>query len=121
MKSLRFLSVVLLTFLGSAVFAQSKTDSIKVSGNCGMCKKRIETALKVPGVNSADWNEDTQILRVSYDASKISNDDVQKKVAAIGHDTPKFKATDDAYEKLADCCKYDRDGAVKLPSKKKKH
>jgi len=117
MKSFRFLSVVALTFIGSAVFAQTKTDSIKVLGNCGMCKKTIETALKVPGVSSANWDKETKILKVSYDASKVSNDDVQKKVAAVGYDTEKFKATTAAYKKLPTCCQYDRTGKIKSTMK----
>lgn len=110
MNSLRILSVVVLTFLGSAVFAQSKTEKIKVAGNCGMCKKKIETALKVNGINTADWNKTTKVLTVSYDSTKISNDQIQQKVAAAGYDTPKFKAPKEAYEKLDDCCQYDRTG-----------
>lgn len=110
MNALRILSVVALTFLGSAVFAQTKTDKIKVLGNCGMCKKKIETALKVPGVSSADWDKNTKILTVSYDSTKISNDQVQKKVAAVGYDTQKVKATEEAYGKLPECCQYDRTG-----------
>ena len=121
MNSLRILSVVVLTFLGSAVFAQSKTEKINVSGNCGMCKKKIETARKVPGVSAADWDKTTKVLTVSYDAGKITNDQVQQKVAAAGYDTPKFKATKEAYEKLDDCCQYDRDSTDKIPSKAKTH
>lgn len=110
MKSLRFFSVVVLTFLGGAVFAQSKTDSIKVSGNCGMCKKRIETALKVPGITSADWNVKSKMLMVNYETSKLTLNEVQQKVADAGHDTPKFKATEAAYSKLPGCCQYERVG-----------
>lgn len=117
MKALKFFSVAVLTLLGSAVFAQTKTESIKVSGECGMCKKNIETALKVPGINTASWNTKTKILKVSYDAAKISNDDIQKKVAAAGYDTPKYKATEADYKKLDDCCQYDRGGIEKLPAK----
>lgn len=121
MKSLRFLPAVVLTFLSIAVFAQSKIDTIKVSGNCGMCKKTIETALKVPGVSAASWSPDTKILKVSYDAAKITNEEIQKKVAASGYDTPKFKASDEAYDKLHACCQYERKGEEKLPAKARKN
>lgn len=110
MKSLRFSLVALLAFLGSAVFAQSKTDSIKVAGNCGMCKKRIEAAVKADGVTSAEWSAKTKMLSINYDASKIKLDDIQRKIADVGHDTPKFKATEAVYTKLPGCCKYDREG-----------
>ena len=122
MKSLRFLSAVVLTFLSIAVFAQSKIDSIKVRGNCTMCKKKIETALKVPGVSAASWSPETKVLKVSYDSSVITNDQIQQKVAAVGYDTQKFKASDEAYNKLHGCCQYEREGEEKLPAKgQKKH
>lgn len=118
MKVFRTLSLVALTFAGSAVFAQTKTDKINVAGNCGMCKKHIETALKVPGVTTANWDKKTKVLTVSYDSSKISNEQVQQKVAAAGYDTPKFKADEKAYGKLDECCQYDRSGKA---SKSKTH
>lgn len=86
----------------------TKTESIKVWGNCGMCKARIEKAVKVDGVTKASWNTKTKMLSLVYDPSKITNDDLQKKIAAVGHDTEKFKADDKAYAKLDDCCKYER-------------
>ena len=110
MNSLRILSVVVLTFLGSAVFAQTKTDKIKVLGNCGMCKKRIETGLKDAAITSATWDKDNKFLTVSYDSSKISNEAIQQKIADLGHDTPKAKAKNEVYDKLPGCCKYDRTG-----------
>jgi copper chaperone CopZ len=92
------------------MFAQGapRTDKFKVSGNCEMCKSRIEKAAKVDGVTKAEWNKETQMLAVTYDPSKVKSEDVQKKVAAAGHDTEKFKATDQAYKKLPSCCQYDR-------------
>jgi len=108
MNLLKTLPVVVLTFLGSAVFAQTKTEKINVLGNCGMCKKKIESALKVSGVSAADWDTKSKVLTVSYDSTKISNQQVQEKVAAAGYDTEKVKATNEAYEKLHSCCQYDR-------------
>lgn len=86
-----------------------KTAALTVAGNCGMCKSRIEGALKdVLGVESATWDVDSKILTVSFNAKVISLDDIQKKVAAVGHDTDKFKADDAVYEGLPGCCKYER-------------
>jgi copper chaperone CopZ len=86
----------------------TKTETIKVWGNCESCQARIEKAAKVDGVSKANWDSDTKLLTVVYNPSKISNDDIQKKVAAVGHDTEKFKGDDKAYSKLPGCCKYDR-------------
>ena len=97
-----------LSFLTVSVFAQTKTDTIKVYGECGMCKNRISKTLKIDGITSAAWDTETKLLVVSYDASVISNDDIQKKVAAAGHDTEKYEADDKVYEKLPGCCHYER-------------
>ena len=86
----------------------SKTESFKVWGNCGMCKDRIEKAVKVTGVTSASWDDKTKLLKVTYDPSKTSIDALSKTVAAVGHDTEKYKAPDDVYSKLPGCCLYDR-------------
>lgn len=85
------------------------TDTVMVYGNCGMCKHRIEGAvLKIEGVQTAEWNTDTRLLTVQYDQSAVSLDDIEKKVAEVGHDTDKFRAKDEVYAKLHGCCKYDR-------------
>jgi copper chaperone CopZ len=84
----------------------NKTEVIKVSGNCESCKARIEKAAKVEGVSKADWNTKTKMLTLVYNPSKVKSDDIQKKIAAVGHDTPKYKATDKVYNALPGCCRY---------------
>ncbi len=87
-----------------------KTEAIKVSGNCGMDKRRIEAAAySVDGVKSADWNEYSQVLTLKYSVfKKDAADNVQRKIASVGNDTEKYKADDAVYQKLPDCCKYER-------------
>lgn len=110
MKSLKMIAALVFTMLGTAAFAQTKTDKIKVLGNCGMCKKRIETGLKDAAITSATWDKENKFLTVSYDSSKISNAAIQQKIAGLGHDTDKAKAKNEVYDKLPSCCKYDRTG-----------
>lgn len=87
--------------------ANMEHQTIKVSGNCEMCKDRIETAAKsVSGVMTADWSAEKQILNVEFDPNKTNSDDIQKIIAKVGHDTEKYKATDAAYKALPDCCLY---------------
>lgn len=95
-------------FFAPAIFAQEKTDTIKVNGECGMCKSRIQKALKLEGISSAKWDMDTKLLTVTYSADKISKNEIQKKVAAVGHDTEEYKADDLVYNKLPGCCQYER-------------
>lgn len=82
-------------------------DSFKVSGNCEMCKDRIETAAKsVAGVTSAEWSAETQLLQVNFDESKANLDAIRKAIAQSGHDTEKYKAPDEVYKALPECCYY---------------
>jgi copper chaperone CopZ len=73
-----------------------------------MCKETIEGSLKVAGISKADWNVDSKIMTVAYDSSKISLDQIQKSIAAVGYDTEKYKGDDKAYHELAECCQYER-------------
>jgi mercuric ion binding protein len=118
MKTVKFLIVAVLAIVaGTNTFAQmqdhntmasTKTETIKVYGNCDMCKTRIEKAAKIEGVSKAEWSDETKLLTLVYDPSKVNSDDVQKKIAAVGHDTGKFKADDKVYNGLPGCCKYER-------------
>ena len=106
----KVLSIVVLFMFGAiAVFAANKTESFKVYGNCEMCKARIEKAAKsVDGVSVADWNVETKMLALTFDDSKTDVHKVQEAIAKVGHDTDMHKSTDEAYNKVAGCCKYER-------------
>ncbi|HRI01566.1 MAG TPA: cation transporter [Saprospiraceae bacterium] len=79
----------------------------KVSGNCEMCKARIEKAAKsVKGVQSAVWDVDTKLMTVSFDNSKLKLIDIQNAIAKSGHDTELQKADDSTVQKLPACCQY---------------
>lgn len=98
----------MLLFTGiSTSFAQTKTETIKVSGNCGMCAKTINKAATKAGAQKASWDKVTKILTVTYDDAKTSNDDIQKGVAAAGYDTEKYTGDDKAYHSLHSCCQYE--------------
>ncbi|MES2773799.1 MAG: heavy metal-associated domain-containing protein [Bacteroidota bacterium] len=114
MKSIIKISLTILSlFAVMAAFAQKpKTETFKVSGNCGMCKKIIESAVaKQAGVTKATWNKETKMMTVVYQPSKTTVDAIQKKIAAVGYDTPKFRGDDKAYDELPGCCQYDRESA----------
>ncbi len=84
------------------------TATFKVWGNCSMCKKTIEKSLKVEGVTKANWNVDSKMISVSYQAGKITLDQIQKNIAAAGYDNVAYKGNDKAYDKLHECCQYER-------------
>lgn len=80
-----------------------------VYGECGMCEKRIETAVNaLEGVYWADWELETLELTVKFDPSKISLEEIKQKAAEVGHDSDDVRATEKAYESLHACCKYER-------------
>ena len=109
---------VLFLFGTMSVFAQSKTEKIKVYGNCGMCENRIETAVKaVDGVSAADWDQETKMLALTFDETKTNIHMIHMAVAKVGHDTDMHKADDEVYNNLPGCCKYERPTEVK----KEKH
>ena len=68
--------------------------SFKVSGNCDMCKERIEKAAKIEGVKNA---------------TKTTLDQIQQNIANAGYDTPMFKSTEENYKKLPQCCQYSKE------------
>jgi len=62
MKSLLMMAFVML--LSAASFAQlknSKTTSLKVYGNCDMCKAKIEKAGTQKGISKTIWDEKTDM------------------------------------------------------------
>jgi len=78
-----------------------------VSGNCEMCKERIEKAAKsVSGVSTAVWDLNTKKVTVKYVENQTTAEAIEKAIAEAGHDTEKFKATDAAYKVLPECCLY---------------
>jgi mercuric ion binding protein len=108
------LAICLILFTSVFVSAQKSTDKttsiqFKVTGNCGMCKKTIETSLKgKPGIKEALWNKDTKMMKVIFDPAKITEDQVHQAIADSGYDTEKKKASEKAYGSLPGCCQYDR-------------
>jgi copper chaperone CopZ len=117
MKTVKLLfAMALLSAFGISISAQTvtkatspqKTETFKVWGKCDMCKTRIEKAVKTEGVSSASWDIKTSMLTVTFDPGKTSDDVLAKKLAAAGHDTEKYRATDEAYSKLPGCCHYAR-------------
>jgi cation transport ATPase len=100
----------------SVAFSQNKNEkaSIEVDGVCGMCKGRIEkAAIRTKGVKSAIWNIETHELKLIFDARKTNIDSISKNIAAVGHDTKLYTATDEAYNSVDACCKYRDEQVVK--------
>ena len=98
-------------YTATSVNAQSKnkqTETFKVWGNCGMCKKTIEKSLNLKGISSAEWNKDTKMITIVFNPKKITLATIHKKIASVGYDTELETANDEVYNKLHGCCQYER-------------
>jgi copper chaperone CopZ len=108
-KSLMLIMAIAGLFFSPAFAKGDKqTASFKVWGNCGECKKRIETGARNGGASKASWNEETKMIEVSFDPAKTNVDSIQQSIANTGYDTEKFKANSESYSKLPQCCQYTR-------------
>ena len=112
MKSISSILVALTVLLSfttsSAQIKNAATEKVKIYGNCGMCESTIEKAGNLANIASVDWNKDTKIATISYDAKKTNQDEILKRIALVGYDSDKFLAPTDVYNKLHGCCKYER-------------
>jgi hypothetical protein len=105
--------IVLLSFTAcEAQIKDAKTENIKIYGNCDMCKETIEKAGNIKKVAKVDWNADSKMATLTYDAKKTNQDDILKRIALAGYDSDKFLAPDDAYSKLPECCQYKREAKI---------
>ena len=71
-----------------------------------MCENRIEAAFDQKGIVAADYNLETKQLHVVYKAKKWNEESLHKLATGVGHDTDKYKATDEQYANMHGCCKY---------------
>lgn len=92
----------------NAQIKNAKTETVKISGNCGMCEKKIEKAGNADKAATVDWDKDTKMATITYDAKKTNTSEILKRIALAGYDSDEFLAPDAVYASLPGCCKYDR-------------
>ncbi len=109
------MAIVFTSTACNAKINNSITETHKVFGNCEMCKKTIEKAVKQNKIASGIWNKDTKILTLTFDSTKTNADEVLKRIAHAGYDNEKYLASNDAYNNLDDCCQYERKIINKTP------
>lgn len=117
-KSIIKIILVTIGLLPTSIQAQiknAKTETVKIYGNCGMCETKIENAGNIKKVAQVDWDQDSKMATLTYDATKTNPDEILKRIALVGYDSDKFLAPDDVYNKLHGCCQYDRE--AKVPAK----
>ena len=104
--------IIFLAFFSFTVAAEKpkyQKEDFKVWGKCEMCKTLIEKTVKsIEGVKTARWNVVNGNMKVKFNPEKTDLEKIQQAIAFVGYDTELFKATDESYNKLHFCCKYER-------------
>lgn len=100
-----FIPLIIVVSISFAQESKIIETEFKVEGNCNLCKNRIEKSLKINEVKYAKWNKSSKLLKVAFDNS-VTVDSLQKRIAEVGHDTEKYKAKNETYAKLPNCCLY---------------
>jgi copper chaperone CopZ len=100
---LMFLMITFLSCKNTVVETQ-----VHVWGSCDLAKTKIDSAAKLEGVTSADWNKETKLLTIKFDSTKVSLDNILKSVSMAGFDNERYYADDYAYQQLPLECQYER-------------
>lgn len=96
----------------NAQIKNQKVESVHIYGNCGTCETTIEKAGNIKKVAKVDWSKDSKMATLTYDSTKTNQDEILKRIALSGYDNDKFRAPDDVYAELPECCQYERSKKV---------
>ncbi|MFV8341712.1 DUF3347 domain-containing protein [Flavobacterium sp. XS2P39] len=113
------ITVLLSITVNAAQIKNAKTETVKIYGNCGMCKTTIEKAGNLKSVAKVDWSKDTQLAILTYDSQKTNQEEILKRIALAGYDSSSFLAPEAAYNTLPGCCQYEREAIVAVAKPKK--
>ena len=103
---------IFLSLFSIGLMAQEVNKTLTVKGNCGMCKERIETAVKKFPTAKGNWEASTQTLNLTFSEDATSLDEIAKGIAEAGHDNSLYLADPKTYENLHSCCLYSREEAM---------
>ncbi|NGM64740.1 TonB-dependent receptor domain-containing protein [Sphingobacterium sp. SGR-19] len=105
-----FITLLFISIYTIGLAQQDSTITFEVAGNCAMCKQRIEKAAKIDGVSQATWNAQDGMATVAFNSNVTSSKNIKQSIADAGHDTDEARAKQEVYEKLHQCCLYERLG-----------
>lgn len=106
------LITIVFALLLTTSWAQDKKKirhiEIQTSAVCDMCKETIESELiYLKGVKKVDLDLNTMKVSVDYLTTKTDTTAIKHFIAGLGYDAGDIPATEEAYEKLHECCKKD--------------
>ncbi|VTQ02666.1 Uncharacterised protein [Sphingobacterium daejeonense] len=53
-----------------AQIKNEKTITVAINGNCGMCKKTIDSNGSEPKISKVNWDIDSKKAEITYDSTK---------------------------------------------------
>jgi hypothetical protein len=112
-KGLIAVTLLLSAVVSNAQIKNSKTDTVKIFGNCGMCETKIEKAGTQKNIAAVDWDKNTKMATLIYDSKITNKEEILKRIALVGYDSEKVYAEETAYRALPSCCQYVRAADVK--------
>ena len=69
-----------------------KTVKFNVNGRCARCGQKIMSAAKaIDGVKTAEWDEVSKEMVVTFDPKLTSKKDIQRSIVAFGFTAGKMK------------------------------
>jgi copper chaperone CopZ len=101
-----------MTISSRAQFKNASTETVKIYGNCEMCKATIEKAGNLSKIAKVDWNIESKMATITYNSKKSNANEILKRIAQAGYDSDSFLAPDAAYDHLPGCCKYIRSAKI---------
>lgn len=112
------ITVLLSITVNAAQIKNAKTETVKIYGNCEMCKTTIEKAGNLKKESKVNWNKNTQMAILTYDSQKTNQAEILKRIALAGYDSNSFLAPVSAYNALPGCCQYEREAIVAVTKPK---
>ena len=106
-----FITLIILIFSYNASISETVSHRFTTSGNCYVCKVRIEEAVnKLDGIEAVKWDYNYDVTNVTYDETITDLHTIMKAIAKVGHDTEWYPADSAAYAFLiGSCCEYVRE------------
>jgi periplasmic mercuric ion binding protein len=103
---MKTIGVVFILLLAQVAYGQKvKTEIIKTSAECSMCKDRVEEKLNyTKGIVFAELNYESKELEVRYKTKNISVEKIRAILNELGYDADETKAVPEAQKALPDCC-----------------
>lgn len=113
MKQITTILLLMGLLLSSATEAQPEGSMeiyFPTTGNCYLCKVRIEEAVNtLTGIESVLWDAVTDVTYVTYDDTQTDAFEIMQTISSVGHETEWYPADDSAYKALENtCCYYEK-------------